>query len=212
MSSFGKKGRRSSQSFKNKFFRKSNNVNVDTSISSGFTVMQQPLRIPTGSNAEIQGTCILNSVMNEELGYDKQYGAILVYDKNTKDYDSPTPFHSWNVDKNGKIYDDFNNLENFLNEGGFKTVDNIRNLKVRIVDGSNWPSAYTADVMNRYVKKFRQNKNEIIYVKNYCFDPNMFGYRRLNNMDMEAKYDVARQEVINHYVSGRITNDNVKAA
>lgn len=117
---------------------------------------------------------VYNQIQHPELGI--QYGMVLVWDEKIKHYDPFWAYHVWNVNEDETIiYDNFELIQNGVNEYGYQLKNPIENWKVKVIDGTNLkskkPYLECFDVIDKVTKPFK-GQYDVIYLQNFGFRPN----------------------------------------
>jgi len=114
-----------------------------------------------------------NQIKHPELGL--QYGMLLIWDEKIKHYDPFWAYHVWNVSEDETIiYDNFELVQQGINEFGFQLKNPIENWKVKVIDGSYLKSKKhyleCFDVIDKVTKPHKGY--DAIYIQNFGFRPN----------------------------------------
>ena len=114
-----------------------------------------------------------NQIKHPELGL--QYGMLLIWDEKIKHYDPFWAYHVWNVSEDETIiYDNFDLVQQGINEFGFQLKNPIENWKVKVIDGTNLKSKKhymeCFDVIDKVTKPHKGY--DAIYIQNFGFRPN----------------------------------------
>jgi len=139
--------------------------------------------------------CDYTSLINYHLtDLDMSWGSILIWSKKQKSYLSLYEWHTWNVDDDGNIYDDFKSLSKANNSLNLKNITEYKH-NVKVIDGSNYSFNLNYPrhhLEKRITKVFKKSfpKPKIIYVENYASYPIEFLSKYQN--DEELKLTVER--------------------
>ena len=114
-----------------------------------------------------------NQIKHPELGL--QYGMLLIWDEKIKHYDPFWFYHVWNVSEDETIiYDNFDLVQQGINEFGFQLNNPIENWKVKVIDGTYLKSKKhyleCFDVIDKVTKPHKGY--DAIYIQNFGFRPN----------------------------------------
>jgi len=119
------------------------------------------------------GSCILRSIAGEKKGLDTTFGTVFVYDRNINSYDSPYPFHVWNVDEEHNVYDTGSLIQHHAEIQDFKTKPSDE-WEIKVVEGwdLDYGGGYTNQSMGliKMLNKRYKGKYDAIYVEGFAFN------------------------------------------
>ena len=146
--------------------------------------------------------CDYTSIVNHHKnGLDMAWGTIWVWNKKWKEYQCPFFNHTWNLDDNDNVYDDYYSLNKVLEKTGINSIDVERD-SYRYIDGSIFHNLMAQTekswitISERLKKKFKKDysKPKIIFLSEVAWDNNDKPY---SWESMEKKWEkIERTEII----------------
>ena len=138
----------------------------------GFNITSVSGRKSSDIGTQCLPRAIFNQLKNPELGI--QWGSLLLWDENINGYDSFWSYHVWNTNEDDTIiYDDIKLVEHFSKHFDFKLKNDFNNLRVKVIDGTNFKSPrYKSEKSTKILKEITKafkGKCDLIYILNYGF-------------------------------------------
>ena len=126
--------------------------------------------------------CDYTSIINyHTTGLDMVWGTLWIWDKKDNEYVSPFYHHTWNIDDNDNIYDDYYSLNKIVEKMGINSVD-VKRDSYKYVDGSQYTITDNPDwrdtpkinksLKKRFKTKGYKSRPKMVYLTEVGWDDN----------------------------------------
>ena len=139
--------------------------------------------------------CDYTSLVNYHTSdLDMAWGTLWVWNKKYKFYDVPFAHHTWNLDSEDNVYDDFYSLNQILEEDGMNNINPKRD-SYRYIDGFKIDKVDRFQISERLRKKFKKERTipKMVFLSEIAWDKN----ENLHSWKtMEKKWNVIEKDDI----------------